>query len=181
MSETANTIVGHAIRMIRQGGYNSFSFRKIAEEMGIKSASIHYHFPNKEALGVAVTERYDEEFFAGLGAAEDHEAPIAHYVESFEGALASQGAACMCGILAAEAGQLPETVREALGRFTERNLRWVEAALRREQPGWSEERVVDTASVIFSALEGAITFAAMARKPEHLAQVGGQLRRLVAG
>jgi len=60
MNERASQIIDTAIKMIREGGYHSFSFRQIATELGIKSASIHYHFPSKEDLGVAVMVRYTE-------------------------------------------------------------------------------------------------------------------------
>ena len=66
MNERASQIIDSAIRMIRAGGYHSFSFRQIAAELGIKSASIHYHFPTKEDLGVALTKRYTENFVASL-------------------------------------------------------------------------------------------------------------------
>ena len=33
---------------VREGGYNNFSFRELAKEVGIKSASVHYHFPTKQ-------------------------------------------------------------------------------------------------------------------------------------
>ena len=36
---------------VRKGGYNNFSFREIANEVGIKSASVHYHFKTKADLG----------------------------------------------------------------------------------------------------------------------------------
>lgn len=32
---------------VRLGGYSNFSFRELATEIGIKSASVHYHFPAK--------------------------------------------------------------------------------------------------------------------------------------
>lgn len=53
--------------MIRLGGYNSVSFRTLAEMAGIKSASVHYHFPTKEDLGSALAERYTDKFLSALG------------------------------------------------------------------------------------------------------------------
>lgn len=34
-------------KMMQTRGYNGLSFRELAKEVGIKSASIHYHFPTK--------------------------------------------------------------------------------------------------------------------------------------
>ena len=53
--------------MVRQGGYNSFSFRNIASVVGIKSSSVHYYFNTKEDLGVAVTKFYTDKFLNALG------------------------------------------------------------------------------------------------------------------
>ncbi|WP_157628311.1 helix-turn-helix domain-containing protein, partial [Ensifer sp. BR816] len=39
---------------IRRAGYSGFSFREIAADVGVKSASVHYHFPTKERLAAAV-------------------------------------------------------------------------------------------------------------------------------
>lgn len=42
---------------MRNGGYGGFSFRDLAAEIGIKSASVHNHFPTKAAMAAAVARR----------------------------------------------------------------------------------------------------------------------------
>jgi len=179
MSETAQSIIDIAERMIRNGGYHSFSFRQIADELRIKSASIHYHFPTKEALGEAVVSRYTKKFLAILGEPEDYKDAIGHYIQAFQKSLKENKRACLCGVLAAESGKLPDSIREALTEFTEKNLKWLEAALKSEKSDWSAGKVRDTAAVIFSALEGAVIFAAMADEGAHLAKVGKILKAMV--
>ena len=49
-TNTRDKILELAQEAIATRGYSSFSFREIATELGIKSASIHYYFPTKEAL-----------------------------------------------------------------------------------------------------------------------------------
>jgi len=51
----------------RLGGYSNFSFRELANEVGIKSASVHYHFPTKEDLGTELAKRYTEYFLHVIG------------------------------------------------------------------------------------------------------------------
>ncbi|WP_345191535.1 TetR/AcrR family transcriptional regulator, partial [Gluconacetobacter tumulicola] len=41
--------------------YNVLSFREIAKAVGIKNASMHYHFPTKGDLGAALARRYTED------------------------------------------------------------------------------------------------------------------------
>ena len=60
MSDMRNAIMDAAEQRIRKGGYGAFSFREIAADVGIKSASVHYHFPTKEDLAAAVIRRYSD-------------------------------------------------------------------------------------------------------------------------
>ena len=53
--------------LIRKVGFNGFSTRDVADAVGIKAASVHYHFPMKSDIGVAVTERYTLRFLEDLG------------------------------------------------------------------------------------------------------------------
>lgn len=41
---------------IQKVGFDNFSFRDIAHIIGIKSSSIHYHFPSKNDLAIALIE-----------------------------------------------------------------------------------------------------------------------------
>ena len=61
MTELKNAkeqLLDSAESLIQTRGYNDFSFRDLAESVGISSASVHHHYRTKEALGVAVTSRY---------------------------------------------------------------------------------------------------------------------------
>ena len=62
MSEKKDQIIQSATRMIRHGGYNSFSFREIADEVGIKSSSVHHYFRRKEDLAAVVARHYSDAF-----------------------------------------------------------------------------------------------------------------------
>ncbi|MEM7678447.1 MAG: TetR/AcrR family transcriptional regulator, partial [Myxococcota bacterium] len=67
MEGNQDAILKAAEEMVRQGGYNAFSFRAIADVVGIKSSSVHYYFPTKEDLGVAVAKYYTHRFIESLG------------------------------------------------------------------------------------------------------------------
>ena len=166
--------------MIREGGYHSFSFRQIAAELGIKSASIHYHFPSKEDLGVAVMKRYTESFLKYLSEPSNQSRPVDFYIQAFQDSLEEHESACVCGILAAEAGRLPQPILDAITDFTQQNVDWLERALRLQCADWSEEKVKESALSMFSALEGGITFAALSQQPAHLKQVGDWLKKICA-
>ncbi|MEM6465574.1 MAG: helix-turn-helix domain-containing protein, partial [Pseudomonadota bacterium] len=66
MPDRRDAILDVTERLIRAHGYSGFSFRDVATEVGIKSASVHYHFPTKPDLAAAVARRYRERFAKAL-------------------------------------------------------------------------------------------------------------------
>lgn len=54
MKDTRSEIISIADELIRTKGYNAFSYSDISDRLKIKNASIHYYFPSKSDLGVAV-------------------------------------------------------------------------------------------------------------------------------
>jgi len=60
--DTAKQILDVAQEMVQTRGYNAFSYADISAQVGIRKASIHYHFPNKSDLGKEVVARYRERF-----------------------------------------------------------------------------------------------------------------------
>lgn len=173
-NETASQILDVAESMIREGGYFGFSFRQIADQLKIKSASVHYHYSTKEALSIAVAERYTHRFLEALGNAADAEA-IERYVNLFKQSLETDGRACLCGILAGESGKLPDSLRRELQTFSDRNLAWLKLAFESQKPDVPAEQHHRLAMVLFSGLEGAMVFAALHGRPAHLGDVGKAL------
>ena len=60
-------IMSTAQELIQNKGYNGFSFRDVADAVGIKSASIHYHFPTKSDLVKEIAANYRAAFQLALG------------------------------------------------------------------------------------------------------------------
>jgi len=122
VNETAERLMDLAESHIRNAGYGGFSFRDLAAEIGIKSASVHHHFPTKATMAAAVARRYADRFLDTVAgqpneAAED---AIAMYRSAFRAALERDGRMCLCGVLGAEAGGLPREVAEAILTFFNR-------------------------------------------------------------
>ena len=51
---TREALLEAAAARLQAVGWASFSFRDLAEQVGIRAPSIHYHFPTKSDLGVAL-------------------------------------------------------------------------------------------------------------------------------
>jgi TetR/AcrR family transcriptional regulator, transcriptional repressor for nem operon len=57
-SERVDQLLDATERRMRAGGYHAVSFRDVAADVGIRSASVHHHFPQKADLGTALVRRY---------------------------------------------------------------------------------------------------------------------------
>nr|WP_280640069.1 helix-turn-helix domain-containing protein [Pseudomonas sp. RGM2987] len=148
-----------ARKMVQTRGYNGLSFRELAKEVGIKSASIHYHFPTKGDLAAALAKRYTEdglEYLDGLRAhSEDSNEWIKGYTDIFRIALVNENRMCLCGIMSAEYHDLPPEVRTEVDGFTELNVRWLTEVLSVCRANLSLEERQQQALAIYAAVEGA--------------------------
>ena len=61
-NDTRHTILRIARELIQTRSYQGLSFQELADRVGIRKASLYYHFASKEALGVAVMARALEMF-----------------------------------------------------------------------------------------------------------------------
>lgn len=149
-TDTRETIMGVAKAMVQARGYNALSFREIAKDVGIKSASIHYYFPTKGDLGVALAKRYTDDavgYLESLLAVDlDLETRFQRYVAIFRAALLNDNRMCLYGIMAAEYGDLPPEVRAEVDGFSEANVRWLVQVLASDEA---------RALAVFAAIEGA--------------------------
>jgi TetR/AcrR family transcriptional repressor of nem operon len=118
MNEIAVAIMDAAERRMRIGGFNGFSFRDIANDVGVKSSSVHYHFPTKEALAAAVIRRYTEDVAKIVARGFDKEPdPIVVWTRAFRGTLHSKDRICPCAVLGAASRNLPREVAKEVEAF----------------------------------------------------------------
>jgi len=145
--------------MVQSHGYNALSFREIAKAIGVKSASVHYHFPTKGDLGAALARRYSEDAATYIEAIEasgkDLASSFAQYTAIFRAALENDNRMCLCGIMAAEYGDLPPEVRAEVDRFTDVNVDWLSRMISRNDPGADPQTTREKAMAVFAAIEGA--------------------------
>ena len=122
MNDTAERLMDLAEVYIRNAGYGGFSFRALAAEIGIKSASVHHHFPTKSMMTAAVARRYGDRFFAAVARRPDETAndAIAVYRSAFKAVIDRDGLMCLFGVLGAEAGGLAPEVAEEIVSFFRR-------------------------------------------------------------
>ncbi len=159
MQDTRETIMTAARATAQAQGYGALSFRELAKAGGVKSASIHYHFPTKADLGAALARRYREEAeatFEGFRAeTPDPASCLCRYVAVFRRALENENRMCMCGFMAAETDALPDAVKAEVKAFGEVNVAWLAGILSAADPGRDAASIERHALAIFAAVNGA--------------------------
>jgi AcrR family transcriptional regulator len=64
MESTASRVLDAATNQFFTLGYHGASMKELAEEAGVRSATVYYHFPNKEAMLVEIMRVTLEELTA---------------------------------------------------------------------------------------------------------------------
>ncbi len=149
-------ILAAAEKRVRAVGFNAVSFRDLATDVGVKSSSVHYHFPQKEDLGEDLVKRYSDRFMALLDQIDiedvgPHKA-LEAFVALYGDALVVGQCVCLCAILGSESNSLPPRVNAAIRAFFEANIAWLEQI----QARLAASDTVMTPIEIVSALEGAM-------------------------
>jgi AcrR family transcriptional regulator len=132
MQDTKEKIVGMADQLIKTRGFNAFSYKDISDPLAIKNAAIHYHFPGKADLGLAVIEREITGMEAGIAAwailPEDQQ--LKNLINSFENKC-EHGLICIMGSLSPDYETLPPTMQERLKNFSDMVLEWATECLQK--------------------------------------------------
>ncbi|SDN26724.1 transcriptional regulator, TetR family [Methylobacterium phyllostachyos] len=110
-------------------GYGGLNFRDLAETVGIKAASINYHFATKALLGEAVARRYWEDIARDLEAiSTDARSPteaLQRYPSIFRLSLERDNRMCLSSFMATERDELPEPVLKEVQTFADVNTAWL--------------------------------------------------------
>jgi TetR/AcrR family transcriptional repressor of nem operon len=162
--DTAEEILDLAQELIQTRSYSAFSYQDIADVLHIRKASIHYHFPSKTDLGIAVIDRYTEQFGSALDAIASD--PTRKTIDMLDQYMApylefarTPNKVCLCGALAGEIFALPPELRARVDRFFKQHQAWLTKILQRgaERGEFSLlERPAKVARLVFGALQGAL-------------------------
>jgi TetR/AcrR family transcriptional regulator, transcriptional repressor for nem operon len=158
MADTKSRLLDAAAPLVQTRGYNGFSFHDLAETVGVRTASIHYHFPTKADLCQALVARYTRDFMAALGDPNEGtpDDRLKQYVGLFRAAL-MEGRMCLCGMIGAEVGGVPDDVGQSIRSFFSANEDWLASIYTRI--GWATNAAADRARLMLAALEGALMLA----------------------
>ncbi|MGD1852618.1 MAG: TetR/AcrR family transcriptional regulator [Leptolyngbyaceae cyanobacterium] len=156
-NNTAQRILDVAQNMVRNRGYSAFSYADISKQIGIRKASIHYHFPSKDVLVEELVKRYRQSMVQACDriaqsnlTAHQRLIQFAHlYQDGLE-----NGKICLCAMLTADFAVLPEPVHQEIKGFFRDTEVWLIALL--QQGGWDcQPSVEQEAKGVIALLQGA--------------------------
>ena len=163
--EMREQILASAQQLVQQRGFNGFSYADIADEVGIRKASLHHYFPTKADLGKVLIDLYTEGLESELlrigGLHTRADAKLEAYFAIFRSTLQADRM-CLGGMLASEALTLDPAVLPGLKHFFTRNIEWLAEVL---AAGNSQKlfaltgTAADHARMLLAALQGALLIA----------------------
>jgi TetR/AcrR family transcriptional regulator, transcriptional repressor for nem operon len=163
-ADTRKRILDIAEELLLTRGFNAFSYQLVSSELGVRNAAIHYHFPHKTDLGVALIERYRRRLrrFIDAQAELSPQAQLDRYFELAQSYFLQDRQVCPSGMLSTEFHTLPQAMREQATAFIGDMRAWsIELARAGRAAGvfnypGSEE---DMGVLMFSALQGGLQLA----------------------
>jgi AcrR family transcriptional regulator len=166
IENSKRTILNLTESLLQDKGFNGFSYAHIATELGVKNAAIHYHFPTKEALSIAVIQRYRERFKLWINNARVKDLTYLKKLDWFfsiyNDIRADEGKVCLVGSMEAEFNSIPAGLQAEVQALHKELLKWLEATLSagREAGAFRfNGEPADKAALILSSLQGALQMA----------------------
>ena len=188
--DTRTLILDAAQDLIQRLGANAVSYQHLSEAVGIRKASIHYHFPTKQDLLGALIGRYHA-YFLGLvdrimAEESDPARMLDRYIGLFEATLreGKHDKACLCGMLGAELASLGDEAVRGIRHFYQANQERLASILTRGRDAGVFRFSGDPAALAgltFAALEGAVLVVRAEGGVRRFRALADELRRLMAG
>jgi AcrR family transcriptional regulator len=152
--------------LLQHKGFNGFSYADIANELGVKNAAIHYHFPTKEELGRAVIKRYRDRFQLWINNARVKDLAPEKKLDWFLGIYndmrVDQGKVCLVGSMEVEYNTIPGGLRAEVEALHRELLAWLETMLAEGRAAGVfhfHGESAHKAAVFLSTLQGALQMA----------------------
>lgn len=161
-TDTKKQILDIAEDLLLDRGYNGFSYKDISGALNIKNASIHYHFPKKTDLGIAIVQRAIHRFQKWSTHIDGKDLPCSKKLDEFCRIFkhfVEQKQVCLGGALQTDFKTLPSEMQKEARLFLYTVSQWLENFLAAGQkkgefnfPGTSK----DQAMMTIASLQGAI-------------------------
>lgn len=129
---TKQALLDSAEHAARSRGWDGFSYADLAKEVGIRKASIHYHFPAKSDLSLALLERYAADMHQACrdidAAHETGGKRLRAMIHHYRKALNHGETVCLCVSLSTSRESLPTEVMTHIAAFRNMMVAWLSAS-----------------------------------------------------
>ena len=129
LTDTRDQIMDRAALLLTSRGFNGFSYRDISSHLGVKNAAIHYHFPAKKDLALALVDEYRKVLRSGTSEFMAYGGSALVQLEGFFAFTTKQChvGRCICpfGAFSVDYGDLPEDLRKATEKFMDETIMWL--------------------------------------------------------
>ncbi|MBU9843888.1 TetR/AcrR family transcriptional regulator [Rahnella ecdela] len=166
---TYDSLLDLADTLIQENGFQGFSYADLAAGLGIRKASIHYHFPGKTDLGIAYCERKETRLLQmeeKLLAVPAGKARLEAYMDAFA-YCALKGQMCGVHAMLSDSNQFEPALQDAVNRLAQTDLRIIADVLRTGRENGELTFMgepADLAIIINCAVKGALM---LNRVPPH--------------
>lgn len=130
-NDTKIKLLNCAQNLIQRVGVNAMSYNDLSKEVGIRKASIHYHFPKKEDMIVAILNRCNINFGHGyhviMNSGQTPKEKLYAVADIFENGL-RKGKVCIIGMLSVEFSSLGPAVQQSASYAIESSSKIFERA-----------------------------------------------------
>lgn len=160
MSEKRKKLEEIATDAVQRSGLNNLSFRTLADQIGVKSSSVHYYFPEKSDLARTLIENYTNDFMAKLDSIERQKKSLKQkltaFIKIFE-EVSDAEKFCLCGMMSAEVEMLNDSNKVLLSQYFSKLEDWLFKQFEQHQDQNASDLNSRTlARLTLSGLEGAI-------------------------
>jgi len=181
-------LLDSAEQAARSRGFDGFSYADLAKDVGIRTASIHYHFPSKADLSAALMQRYHENFeeiCAQIDARHDTgSARMIALIDRYRQAHGAGERVCLCVAFSISREHLSADVIDRVAGFRRMMRTWIAATYALGQSDGTIASVTDPeaeAPATLAVLEGAQLCARAENNParfdEAVAVLTGRMRK----
>ena len=184
VADTKVRILDVAQDLIQRHGLNAMSFQDLSDAVGIRKASVHHHFPSKDAMVSALLVRYvgafNEVVQDILRSQVSGKTKLKRYCKLFLSTLESgkHEKSCLCGMLAAEILSLDKESLELVRSFMRGSVGYIREMIRTGVDDGSlasHSDVAGTAEMVLATLEGGFLVARCDGGPKQFSDIVGRL------
>ncbi|MCG6169454.1 TetR/AcrR family transcriptional regulator [Leptospira sp. FAT2] len=182
--DTKEKIVTLARHYFQSVGFQSFSFQNIADDLGIRKASIHYHYPSKEELGLEVLEVYYKNFEEYTQTLKERPPRVRLFglFKLYEGYTGENGKICPFGVVGTEYHVLSPAIREKTLVLHNQHRDFLIQTL---HDGMKEGsfilplNVKETADLFMSAIQGSMQISRIRKDKEYFPKMIKNLKSMI--